>query len=83
MKRFLLDTNAFLFWTSGGKKLSTRARKAIEKPDNELTLINASRSGRFAIIGLVNECRPVCDGTGCSGCPPATQRTLLELDLRR
>src|SRR5262245_2864492 len=38
MKQFLLDTNAFLYWTAGAKKLSARARKAIEHPDHELML---------------------------------------------
>jgi len=38
VKRFLLDTNAFLYWTAGAKKLSVRARKAIENPDNEVML---------------------------------------------
>lgn len=42
MKRLLLDTNAFLFWTSGAKKLSVRARKAIENPNNEILLSSIS-----------------------------------------
>lgn len=48
MKRFLLDTNAFLFWTSGAKKLSARARKAIEHPEHEV-LLSAVSSWEIAI----------------------------------
>src|SRR4051812_46873983 len=40
--RALLDTNAFLYWTAGGKKLSARARKAIENPRNEILLSSVS-----------------------------------------
>lgn len=49
MKHFLLDTNAFLYWTSGGKKLSVRARKAIENPRNEI-LLSAVSSWEIAIM---------------------------------
>jgi PIN domain nuclease of toxin-antitoxin system len=38
MRRLLLDTSAFLYWTAGGKKLSLRARKAIENSRNEIFL---------------------------------------------
>lgn len=48
MKRFLLDTNAFLFWTSGGKRLSPRARKLIENVDHEI-LLSAVSSWEIAI----------------------------------
>jgi PIN domain nuclease of toxin-antitoxin system len=48
MKRFLLDTNAFLFWCAGGKKLTSRARKAIENPRNEL-LLSAVSTWEIAI----------------------------------
>ena len=48
MKRLLLDTSAFLFWTSGGKKLSVRARKAMADPRNEL-LLSAVSSWEIAI----------------------------------
>jgi len=48
MKRFLLDTSAFLFWTSGGKKLSPRARKLIENHDHEI-LLSAVSSWEIAI----------------------------------
>jgi PIN domain nuclease of toxin-antitoxin system len=48
VKRFLVDTNAFLFWTSGGKKLSSRARKLIENPDHEI-LLSAVSSWEIAI----------------------------------
>lgn len=40
--RALLDTNAFLYWTAGGKKLSPRARKVIENPRNEILLSSVS-----------------------------------------
>src|SRR4051812_22510717 len=40
--RILLDTNAFLFWTAGAKKLSARARKVIENPRNEILLSSVS-----------------------------------------
>jgi PIN domain nuclease of toxin-antitoxin system len=48
MKSLLLDTNAFLFWTAGAKKLSTRARKLIEDPRSEL-LLSAVSSWEIAI----------------------------------
>ena len=48
MKRFLLDTNAFLFWTAGAKKLSPRARKLMEDPGTEL-LLSAVSSWEIAI----------------------------------
>lgn len=48
MKRLLLDTNAFLYWTSGGKQLSPRARKAIENPHHEI-LLSAVSSWEIAI----------------------------------
>lgn len=40
--RLLLDTNAFLFWTAGAKKLSARAKKRIASPRNELLLSSVS-----------------------------------------
>ena len=40
--QLLLDTNAFLFWTSGGKKLSPRAKKLMSSPRNELLLSSIS-----------------------------------------
>ena len=36
--RALLDTNAFLYWTSSAKKLSVRAAKVIANPRNEIFL---------------------------------------------
>ncbi len=36
--RLLLDTNAFLYWTAGAKKLSPRAIKAMKNPKAELFL---------------------------------------------
>ncbi|HTL33573.1 MAG TPA: type II toxin-antitoxin system VapC family toxin [Kofleriaceae bacterium] len=48
MKQFLLDTSAFLFWTSDGKKLTPRARKLIEDPNNEI-LLSAISSWEIAI----------------------------------
>jgi len=48
MKSVLLDTNAFLFWTAGAKKLSAKARKVIEDPRNELFL-SAVSSWEIAI----------------------------------
>jgi PIN domain nuclease of toxin-antitoxin system len=48
MKRILLDTNAFLHWTAGAKKLSVRARKLIEDSRNEL-LLSAVSSWEIAI----------------------------------
>ena len=48
MKRVLLDTVAFLYWTAGGKKLSPRARKIVEDPRNEL-LLSAVSSWEIAI----------------------------------
>jgi PIN domain nuclease of toxin-antitoxin system len=47
-KRLLLDTNVFLYWTAGGKKLSARARKAIENPNCEV-LLSAVSSWEIAI----------------------------------
>ena len=46
--RLLLDTNAFLFWTAGAKKLSVRARKVIANPRNEV-LLSAVSSWEIAI----------------------------------
>ncbi len=46
--RILLDTNAFLFWTAGAKKLTVRARKVIENPRNEI-LLSAVSSWEIAI----------------------------------
>ncbi len=40
--RYLLDTNAFLFWTSNDKKLSPKARTAMASAKNELVLSAAS-----------------------------------------
>ena len=48
MKAFLLDTNAFLYWTAGAKKLSTRARTTIENPRNDI-LLSAVSSWEIAI----------------------------------
>jgi PIN domain nuclease of toxin-antitoxin system len=48
MKRVLLDTVAFLYWTTGAKKLSARARKVIEDPRNEI-LLSAVSSWEIAI----------------------------------
>jgi len=48
MKGVLLDTNTFLFWTAGAKKLSAKARKVIEDPRNELFL-SAVSSWEIAI----------------------------------
>jgi PIN domain nuclease of toxin-antitoxin system len=48
MKRMLLDTNAFLYWASGAKKLSVRARKVIENPNNEI-ILSAVSSWEIAI----------------------------------
>jgi PIN domain nuclease of toxin-antitoxin system len=42
MKRFLLDTNAFLFWTSNHKRLTARARKVIESSEHEIFLSSIS-----------------------------------------
>ena len=36
--KLLLDTNAFLYWTMGAKKLSARAQKAIANPRNGIYL---------------------------------------------
>jgi len=38
MTQVLLDTQAFLYWTAGAKKLSARARKTIENPRHEVFL---------------------------------------------
>jgi PIN domain nuclease of toxin-antitoxin system len=46
--RLLLDTNAFLFWTAGAKKLSVRARKVIANSRNEVCL-SAVSSWEIAI----------------------------------
>ena len=48
MKQYLLDTNVFLFWMAGGKKLSSRARKLVENPDHEIFL-SAVSSWEIAI----------------------------------
>ncbi len=48
MKRFLIDTSVFLFWTSGGKKLTPRARRLIENPGNEI-LLSAVSSWEISI----------------------------------
>ena len=48
MKQVLLDTNAFLYWTAGGKKLSARARKLIQTPETEV-LLSAISSWEIAI----------------------------------
>jgi PIN domain nuclease of toxin-antitoxin system len=40
--RLLLDTHAFLFWVSGGERLSPRARSAIALAANECHLSLAS-----------------------------------------
>jgi PIN domain nuclease of toxin-antitoxin system len=48
VKRLLLDTQAFLYWTAGAKKLSPRARKSIEDPRNEI-LLSAVSSWEIAI----------------------------------
>lgn len=38
-------------------------------------------SGAFAVVGLDDACQAVCDGRGCSGCPPYEQHRLLELGM--
>jgi len=59
MRQLLIDTNVFLFWTAGGKKLSARARKLIENADHEL-LFSAVSSWEIAIkFGLGKLALPV------------------------
>lgn len=40
--RLLLDTHALLWWFSGDRGLSTRARRAMARPDNEIVVSAAS-----------------------------------------
>lgn len=40
--RFLLDTNAFLWWRSGSDRLSTRVSDRIGDPDNDIVVSIAS-----------------------------------------
>jgi PIN domain nuclease of toxin-antitoxin system len=60
--RLLLDTNAFLWFAGGDRRLTRRARRAIEAPDAELVLSAASvwemaikaRLGRLTLPGPVD-----------------------------
>ena len=36
--RLLLDTNAFLWWRDGSRRLSARMRDAIRNPDNDVSV---------------------------------------------
>jgi len=58
--RYLLDTHTFLWTVAGSKRLSLRARKEIEDPDNEILVSSVSfwevamknRRGKLDLGGL-------------------------------
>ncbi|MGH7282343.1 MAG: type II toxin-antitoxin system VapC family toxin [Polyangiaceae bacterium] len=52
----MLDTNAFLFWASGAKRLSPRARQAIANPKNDVFL-SAVSSWEIAIKWALGKLR--------------------------
>ncbi len=47
----------------------------------EISLSGEAASGSVHLIGDINECEPVCDSDGCSGCPGSTEVPLLEFLL--
>lgn len=66
--RLLLDTNAFLFWLDGDRRLTTKARRAIASTDHEI-MVSAASAWEIATkyrIGKLDQARDVAlDFLGC------------------
>lgn len=59
--RYLLDTNAILWWLTDSEKLSKRARQIVSKPDHAL-YVSAATGWELATkvrIGKLEEARPL------------------------
>jgi PIN domain nuclease of toxin-antitoxin system len=59
--KYLLDTNALLWWLTDSEKLSKRARQVVSKPDHAL-YVSAATGWELATkvrIGKLEEARPL------------------------
>lgn len=59
--RYLLDTNALLWWLTDSDRLTKKARQAISKPDHQL-YVSAATGWELATkvrIGKLDEARPL------------------------
>jgi len=61
-----------LAWLTGGCRDASN--------DTDFAHANGA-DGSWTLTGYVDDCEPVCDDGGCSGCPGMTPVLPLELDL--
>ena len=64
--KYLLDTNALLWWLTDSEKLSKKARQVVSKPDHAL-YVSAATGWELATkvrIGKLDEARPLLQDLG-------------------